>query len=164
VLPYTYDALNRLTYYDSPNYMINEVDRAYGYDQLGRVTSIGGQYAATFTYDALGRRLTEADEMGTRTSEYDIAGRRTRLTYPDGFFVTYDHNVLGEMTAVKESGTTTLASYGYDDLGRRTSLTRYGMPQGPGRSRHAGGAVRVYRPGVAAGDRDVLLQGADLQS
>jgi len=121
---YSYDALNRLTFVDTPNYQINEVDRSYGYDQLGRVIAVGGQYPATFTYDALGRRLSEADEMGTRSSQYDAAGRRTRLTYADGFFVTYDYNVTGEMVAVKESGATTLASYGYDDLGRRASLTR----------------------------------------
>jgi RHS repeat-associated protein len=73
----------------------------------------------------LGRQLSEGSTwFGTRSSQYDAAGRRTRLTWHDGFYVTYDHNILGEITAVKEGGATTLASYGYDDLGRRTSLTR----------------------------------------
>jgi len=61
---------------------------------------------------------------GAKTSQYDLAGRRTRLTWNDGFYVTYDHLVTGETSAIKESGTTSLATFAYDDLGRRTMLTR----------------------------------------
>ena len=46
------------------------------------------------------------------------------MTWSDGFYATYDYDITGNMTAVRENGTTELASYGYDDLGRRTSLTR----------------------------------------
>ena len=55
---------------------------------------------------------------------YDLAGRRTRLTWPDSFYVDYDHLVTGEVSAVRENGATSgvgvLATYAYDDLGRRT--------------------------------------------
>ena len=51
------------------------------------------------------------------------------------------------MTKIRENGATAgvgvLATYGYDDLGRRTALTR-GNGVGPG--------LRL-RPGVAAGHR-----------
>ena len=38
--------------------------------------------------------------------------------------MTYDYDNAGNMLAVRENGTGVLAQYGYDDLGRRTSLTR----------------------------------------
>lgn len=55
---------------------------------------------------------------------YDQAGRRTRLTWWDGFFVTYDYDAAGAMTAIRENGGAVLASFSYDSLGRRTGLTR----------------------------------------
>ena len=62
------------------------------------------------------------------TSAYDAGGRRVRLTWADGVFVTYVYSVTGEMLEVRENGSPTgvrrLALYGYDDLGRRVSLTR----------------------------------------
>ena len=51
---------------------------------------------------------------------------RTRLTHPDGFFVDQDFLVTGETTRIRENGATSgvgvLATYGYDTLGRRSSL------------------------------------------
>ena len=38
--------------------------------------------------------------------------------------MTYAYDLDNEMTTVKLSGSTTLATYSYDDLGRRTGLTR----------------------------------------
>ena len=34
------------------------------------------------TWDALGRVLTETAPQGTVSSQYDLAGRRTRVTLP----------------------------------------------------------------------------------
>src|SRR5699024_8452509 len=60
--------------------------------------------------------------------QYDAASRRTRATWWDGFYVDYDRLVTGEISKARENGATTgagvLATYGYDDLRRRTSLTR----------------------------------------
>ncbi|HEX8584312.1 MAG TPA: RHS repeat-associated core domain-containing protein, partial [Allosphingosinicella sp.] len=70
----------------------------------------------------------QAGPQGTNTSAYDIAGRRTRLTHADGFYVDEDHLITGEVSAIRENGATSgvgvLASFAYDDLGRRTSITR----------------------------------------
>jgi RHS repeat-associated protein len=119
---YSYDNLNRLTTKDLPG---SEPDVTYGYDLLGRLKSaVTMAQTLTFTYDALGRNLTQTGPIGTVGYQYDAAGRRTRLTWPDLFYVTYDYLVTGEMTTIKESGTTTLGTYAYDDPGRRTSLTR----------------------------------------
>ncbi len=121
-ISYSYDNLNRLISKDLPG---NELDVTYGYDLLGRLTGAAtSAQTLSFTYDALGRNLNQTGPLGTVSSQYDAAGRRTRLTWPDAFYVTYDYQVTGEMTTVKESGTTTLATYAYDDLGRRTTLTQ----------------------------------------
>jgi RHS repeat-associated protein len=57
-----------------------------------------------------------------------LFGRRTRTTWSDGFFVTYDYDAVGQLTAIRESGAASgvgvLASYSYDGLGRRTAILR----------------------------------------
>jgi RHS repeat-associated protein len=121
-----YDALGRVRTKNLPG---PEADVVYGYDNLGHTTSIStaGQ-TLTFGYDALGRLRTQTGPHGTIVSDYDAAGRRTRITWPDAFHVTYDYLVTGEMSAVREngagSGPGVLARYTYDDLGRRVALTR----------------------------------------
>jgi RHS repeat-associated protein len=120
-----YDALGRQISKDLPG---SEPDVAYGYDLLGRLTSADqAGHALGFTYDALGRVLHQTGPLGTVASEWDIAGRRTRLTWPDAFYVTYDYLVTGETTAIRENGAASgigvLATFAYDNLGRRTSLT-----------------------------------------
>jgi YD repeat-containing protein len=81
----------------------------------------------TFTYDAVGRQLSQTEGTRTYSSQYDLAGRRTRITHPDGFYVAQDYLVTGELTRIRENGATSgvgvLATYAYDDLGRRSSLT-----------------------------------------
>jgi RHS repeat-associated protein len=125
-ISFTFDNLNRATLKDLPGI---EPDVTYGYDNLGRVTSATQTgNALSLTWDALGRRVTEAGTQGTVTSAYDLAGRRTQITYPgSGLSVNYDYLVTGEVSAIRENGATSgvgvLASYGYDDLGNRTSST-----------------------------------------
>lgn len=119
---YAYDNLNRVTYKDLPP---GDPDAAYTYDLMGRLlTAIKSSQTLTFSYDALGRNLTQGGPLGTVGYQYDAAGRRTRLTWPDTYYVTYDYQVTGELTTIKENGTTTLGTYAYDDLGRRKTLTR----------------------------------------
>lgn len=120
-----YDSLGRIASKDLPG---SEPDVAYGYDLLGRLTSASQTgHALSFTYDALGRVLDQTGPLGTVASEWDLAGRRTRLTWPDTFYVTYDYLLTGEMTAIRENGAASgigvLATIAYDQLGRRTSLT-----------------------------------------
>lgn len=127
---YTYDALNRVTFKDVPNSTWVAFDVNYTYDLLSRLTSATdtNTHFANFTWDALGRKLTETSNFFGRTHQYDLAGRRTKLSHSDGFYVDYDYDVAGNMLRVKENGASSgvgvLATYAYDDLGRRTSLTR----------------------------------------
>jgi RHS repeat-associated protein len=125
-ITFSYDNLNRVSLKTLPN---SEPFVSYAYDNLGRLTSASQTgNSLSFTYDALNRNLTQVSPQGTVTSTWDLAGRRTQLTYPgSGLYVNYDFLVTGEVSAIRENGATSgvgvLASYGYDNLGNRTSLT-----------------------------------------
>jgi RHS repeat-associated protein len=128
---FTFDDLNRLTLKNLPG---SEPDVTYIYDNLGRLSSASQTgNNLTFSYDALSRNLTQTGPLGTICSNWDVAGRRTRLVYAGTcaaptLHMDYDYLVTGEMTKIRENGVASgagvLATFGYDDLGRRTSLTR----------------------------------------
>lgn len=126
LISFTYDRLDRATLKNLPG---GEPDVSYAYDLLGRMTEASQTgNVLSFTYDALGRNLTQGGPLTTLTYQYDLAGRRTRLTWSDSFYVTYDYLVTGEVTTIRENGATSgagvLATYSYDNLGRRTGITR----------------------------------------
>lgn len=133
----TYDNLNRPTN-TAPS--TSDPNIQYSYDLLGRKLTQG--YASgqtlTFTYDALGRNLTQQSSvLGTVSYQYDLANRRTRTTWPDSFYVTYDVNLYNQVTAIRENGASSgpgvLATITYDGVSRRTLLTRgNGTTQTPG--------------------------------
>ncbi|WP_341023884.1 RHS repeat-associated core domain-containing protein [Brevundimonas diminuta] len=120
-----YDALGRqilITGGGVPN-------RSFTYDNLNRMTSaaIAGGASTARVWDALGRLTSETQNpLGKTVSyQYDLAGRRTRLTWPDGFFVNYDYNTAGDLTALRENGAAwTLAAWNHDNLGQPTAMTR----------------------------------------
>jgi RHS repeat-associated protein len=125
---YSYDVLGRVTGNSLPT---GELSVTYGYDLLGRQTSVSqtGGGSVSYAYDALGRRtLEEANSSMVVGTQYDLAGRRTRTTWWDSNYVDYLYNVAGEMTSIRANGATSgagvLATFAYDDQGRRTSLTR----------------------------------------
>lgn len=125
-IAYTFDALNRVTLKDLPG---SELDVNYGYDLLSRLTATSTTaQSLTFTYDALNRNLNQSGPLGTMQSMWDLAGRRIRLTWPDTAYIVYDRMVTGEVSAIRENGAASgvgvLATYGYNDLGRRSSTTR----------------------------------------
>jgi hypothetical protein len=53
-------------------------------------------------------------------------GNRTQTTWPETtqFHVTTTYDALNRQTAIKFLGTTTLATCDYDDLSRRTTVSR----------------------------------------
>jgi len=125
-LGYAYDGLGRLTLKDLP---VGETDTTFTYDLLGRPVAIqSGTMLHSFTYDGLGRLTQDQQPYGTMNYSYDLAGRRTRMAWQDGFYVDYDYLLTGEVSAVRENGAVSgpglLASYSYDDLGRTTGITR----------------------------------------
>lgn len=124
----SYDNLGRLTSRTPQTNLSYPYDYQvnYSYNLIGQLTQIarpGDGMTLSYGYDAFGRQTQEVQPFGTMAYQYDVAGRRTRVTWPDGFYVTYDYDTLGLATAIREAGSTTLASYGYDSLGRRTSVS-----------------------------------------
>lgn len=126
VLGLSYDTLNRVKVATVPSTGPDDTNISYTYDLLGRVTLAAKNPTnqTSMSYDALGRKVGEANYYYSLGSQYDAAGRRTRLTWNDGFYVTYEYDQADAMTAVRENGGFVLASFGYDDLGRRKTLTR----------------------------------------
>jgi RHS repeat-associated protein len=131
LINFSYDNLNRMTLRDVPTVVATDTDITMTYDLLGRALTVSkaSLFPTTYTYDALGRTLTESTNGNTKTSVYDSAGRMTGLTYPgSALTITYDFDTVGNVTAIRQNGATTgvgvLATYAYDNLGRRTSLTR----------------------------------------
>ena len=124
---FTFDALGRLTAKDLPG---TEPDATYAFDSLNRMTSATqNSVINAFTWDALSRLTAETAPQGTVSSQYDLASRRTRVTLPGniGLYADYDFDVTGQITKIRENGATSgvgvLASYSYDNLGRRSSVT-----------------------------------------
>jgi RHS repeat-associated protein len=129
LINYTLDNLNRITLKDLPG---TEPDATISYDLLNRWkrTDQNGQNVRV-AYDALGRIIAEVGPTGNTGSDYDLAGRRTRLGYPAGgtaLNINYEYDVTGNVTAIRENGATSgvgvLATFVYDNLGRRVSVTR----------------------------------------
>ena len=71
-----------------------------------------------------GRLLTETSLGHDSGYQYDAASNRTRLTWPDGQYVTWTFDAINRVDLVRQSGTATLADYDYHPLGQRAKLTR----------------------------------------
>jgi RHS repeat-associated protein len=139
VLTYTYDALNRMTVKVVPERAGLAAsatrDVYYGYDLRGlqtyaRFDSASGADGVVTSYDAFGRLTGSTTSMAgvsrALSYQYDAAGNRTRITHPDGSFFVTDYDSAGRATALKEGTAVTLATLGYDSLGRRSSVARTG--------------------------------------
>lgn len=129
---YGYDALGRLAFIIYPGSSLYDQGVALSYNNFGALTQAidGNGQSVTYAYDALGRLRKQGDQFTVMSSQYDLAGNRKRLAWGDDsdatpdFYVTYEYDATGAMTKIKEEGAATLATFAYDDLGRRTSLTR----------------------------------------
>jgi RHS repeat-associated protein len=127
-LTYGYDALNRLTS-KTPSSGASNPTSTYSYDLLNNMRSAAATTAAhtiidNFTYDALSRKKTDVSlidgaSAGTKTSSYDSAGRRISFQLGNGFTTTYEYDYRNNLKTVREGGTTPLAIFDYDNLGRR---------------------------------------------
>lgn len=129
----TYDNLGRVTS-RTPS---GENTVNFSYNLLDMPTAIqrpADGVAVVNTYDALGRRTYEGQAYGSAAYQYDAVGNLSRLTWGDGFYVNYDYDSAGRITAIRENGATSgigvLALYNYDNLGRRS-----GVAYGNGTSR-----------------------------
>lgn len=129
-ITYAYDGVNHLiqkmapaSATGAPGYSVS-----YGYDVRGLQTSamFGSGQGVTTSYDGFDRMTGTTSTMGgisrTLSFQYDAASNRTRVTHPDGTFITYEYDAAAAPTAVRENGGAVLASFAYDGAGRRYSL------------------------------------------
>ena len=138
VLTYNYDALNRVTSKVVPQRAGLPATDARSvfttYDLQGHVLaaqfdSVGGE-GITNSFDALGRQLTSMLTMDgisrTLAYQYDNDGNRTRVTHPDGQYVTYNYDGLDRPTSITTSAGTTPASFTYNPDGTRSGFNSNG--------------------------------------
>ena len=84
-------------------------------DGTTRMVTTSYQYAP---FDLTAKVVDDAGK--TTTMEYDVRGRRTRLTEPDRGTSTADYFGTGE-TRTTHDAAGVQSTYGYDDMGRQTS-------------------------------------------
>ncbi len=138
----SFDALNRVTQSeDHVGAVGGTLQRQTNteYDLASKETRVYDNLTPTAnniasTYDAA-QRLKDVTiggpQWGALTKQvsyqYDAASNRTRITWPDNYYVTYSYDALNRMSGASETTiggtTTTIATYTYDPLSRRTGLT-----------------------------------------
>ena len=104
----------------------------YAYDDAGRLLSVstpvvaGNPATGTFSrgYDAAGRLTSETNPQSqTLSYQLDGNGNVTKITYPDGYYVTREFDEINRLKAIKLNGSTSAAaSFTYDRLSRRTQM------------------------------------------
>lgn len=133
-IAYAFDNLNRESVKDIPGGTAADVYNVYdlaGRRLSSRFVSTSGD-GIVYAYDTAGRLSSETSFGRALAYLYDANSNRTRITWPDTNYVTYTHDALNRVDLIRESGSTTIADYNYDALGRRATLTR------------ANGAVTTY--------------------
>jgi RHS repeat-associated protein len=88
------------------------------------------QPAISFTYNALGQRLTMLDSSGTTTYSYDNRNRLTSKATPQGT-LTYSYDPAGNLLTVRSSNANGVSvDYSYDTLSRLSTVTDNRLPAG----------------------------------
>ncbi|MGL5857281.1 MAG: DUF6531 domain-containing protein, partial [Angustibacter sp.] len=106
----------------------------YTYDTTGRAASVELPSSTTaaprkhsWTYDGAGRVKTFTNPVGkTKTWNYNLDGHPTSLVTARGGTtgtITYTHDPLGRLTSKVFGDGTPTVSYGYDQAGRRKTMT-----------------------------------------
>ncbi|MEM9594708.1 MAG: Ig-like domain-containing protein [Acidobacteriota bacterium] len=104
---------------------IYEVPTTFTYDALGRRVSRRNAlgHERRWAFDARGQRIQQIDEENHVTRwEYDGVGRRTAEILPEGIRVDFGFDDVGRLVSYRDAlGNET--TYGYDAVHRQTSVT-----------------------------------------
>lgn len=116
---YTYDALDRQVT-RTPQV---EAGYTYGYNLLGEQIEVDKlalgstpSHRTQYAYDTAGHKQSETNDGLLVGYKFDGNDNRTRLTWPDGYYVQYSYDALNRMTCAQQNGSTELAYYNYDPL------------------------------------------------
>ncbi|MEM6314747.1 MAG: hypothetical protein AAF743_11700, partial [Planctomycetota bacterium] len=105
--------------YDADGNLLFDGTNTYGYDALGRLTSVDGPAGlVTYTYNALGQRVGRTDTAGSADLLVDPA---TGLTLGERGPAGPVRNIFG--VGLLASGTTNLSYFGFDGLGSVVTTT-----------------------------------------
>ena len=132
VIGYTYDALNRVTVKDIPGGTAADVYYTYDVDghQLSARFGSSSSAGLSQTYDGFGRLASATNDMSgtalTLSYLYDADGNRIRVTHPGGTYFAYEYDGLDRQNAIRENGSTLVATVTFDNQGRRSGDTRGG--------------------------------------
>ena len=135
---YAYDATGRLTSltypgnqqvtltYDPAGNIITmgteDAQQTYEYDSLNRLLFTDG---ITFTYNTEGMLILAEDETGAWATDYDAAGRITKLSRAaHAFEVRYEYDEHHRLAKVSDTLANAHVSFAYDLDGRLTRITR----------------------------------------
>ena len=112
----------------------------YTYDFWGRLVKFTDQRGKSTdsTYDILGRTLTETNPLSqTTTYVYndggcascgDNAGQLHSVTDPANRTTYYEYDAMGRVKKITYSGSADYVEFGYDSLGRRTTMRDTRLP------------------------------------
>ncbi|WP_298334645.1 RHS repeat-associated core domain-containing protein [uncultured Erythrobacter sp.] len=165
VLTYQYDALNRMTRKIVPERSglsgTHTRDVHYTYDLRGLPLSTyfnsGSNPTQNNTYDGFGRLIQTADNVaGTSrvlSYQYDKNGNRTRVTYPDSAYFTYEYDGLNRPTILRNQWSTPLVHSHYNDRGLTNSISRFSSA--PNQSMSYDPAGRLASSGWSTGENPV---------
>src|SRR5262249_36811150 len=116
VTTYTYVNGNLDTVTDAAG----NLTRYANYDAHGRagtMTDANG-LVTTMTYDPRGRLKTSSAGGETTTYDYDGVGNLSKLTLPDGTYLSYSYDAAERLTSVSDSLGNSV-TYALDSLGNR---------------------------------------------
>ena len=130
-----------------PNYARGRLTRIEENTDADAEAEVTHRYA----YDALGNVRVKRVEIeglaGAKTIEYDhdLAGRVTRLIYPDGGQARYVYDGAGRLSRVKDARGNTLAAYTHTAAGNiKTHVVGVGTSEGTGVGTEAGVVTGTY--------------------
>jgi RHS repeat-associated protein len=125
VCSYTYDSRNRVTDY---SWSDGTPGATYTYDAVGRLLSESdGEVITSYSYDAAGHLLSESRQYNgliqTVSYSYDVDGNQIGKIYPDGTQVGVGFTGRNQVGVIATDTNAPLASYTYNPSGTRATKT-----------------------------------------
>ncbi|MFX0132700.1 MAG: RHS repeat domain-containing protein [Candidatus Hodarchaeota archaeon] len=125
--------------YDENGNIISRIDgnrnvTTFEYNKMDRLISIdyvvGTNPGVSFSYDQNGNLISMSDRTGTIIFDYDLFDRLISIDYPDGNFVKYGYDDVGNITDLQygnhltyiNTGTYTYIHYEFDENNRIQSV------------------------------------------